>query len=325
MRFHRIGGLLVGTVTVIGLLTACAEEPAAVNPSGTAASCTKTAPSVTASPSPTAAASSAPTSAAATTTTTAPPAAADSIVTKAKNTGKLVIGVKYDQPGLGLRGADGKVSGFDVEVAKYVAKELGVPETGIEWKETPSAERENALTKSQVDMIFATYSITENRKKVVDFAGPYFVAHQDLLVKKTNTDICGPNNLNGKLLCSVKGSTSAQKIKDSYATGTQLKEYGGYSDCVQALKSGAVDAVTTDDVILAGYAAQSPADMKIVGNGFSNENYGVGLRKGDTDGKKAVNAAILKMQSSGAWKTALDTTVGPSGYVIPSPPAITEN
>ena len=148
------------------------------------------------------------------------------------------------------------MSGFDVEVAKYVAKELGVEESGITWKETPSAQRETALQNQEVDFIVATYSITDKRKQVVDFAGPYFIAHQDLLVKSDNTSICGPNDLNGKLLCSVKGSTSAQRIKDTFAADVQLKEYGGYSDCVQALKTGAVDAVTTDDVILAGYAAQ---------------------------------------------------------------------
>lgn len=216
------------------------------------------------------------------------------------------------------------MSGFDVEVAKYVAKQLGVEESGIQWKETPSAERENALEKQQVDYIVATYSITKKRKAVVDFAGPYFLAHQDLLVKKDNNAICGPNDLNGKLLCSVKGSTSAQKIKDLFATGVQLKEYGGYSDCVQGLKSGAVDAVTTDDVILAGYAAQSPNDLKVVGNGFSDEKYGIGLHKGDLKAQAAINAAITKMQADGSWKKALEATVGPSGYAIPAPPAITE-
>jgi len=212
------------------------------------------------------------------------------------------------------------MSGFDVEVAKYVAKKLGVEESGITWKETPSAQRETALQNQEVDFIVATYSITDKRKQVVDFAGPYFIAHQDLLVKSDNTSICGPNDLDGKLLCSVKGSTSAQRIKDTFSTDVQLKEYGGYSDCVQALKTGAVDAVTTDDVILAGYAAQSPNDYKVVGNGFSNENYGVGIHKGDTAGTAAVSAALAEMISDGSWEKALKDTVGPSGYTIPAPP-----
>ena len=205
------------------------------------------------------------------------------------------------------------MSGFDVEVAKYVAKKLGVEESGITWKETPSAQRETALQNQEVDFIVATYSITDKRKQVVDFAGPYFIAHQDLLVKSDNTSICGPNDLNGKLLCSVKGSTSAQRIKDTFAADVQLKEYGGYSDCVQALKTGAVDAVTTDDVILAGYAAQSPNDYKVVGNGFSNENYGVGIHKGDTAGTAAVSAALAEMIADGSWEKALRTRSGHPG------------
>jgi glutamate transport system substrate-binding protein len=251
------------------------------------------------------------------------PVSDPSPVPGASSGGTLKIGISFDEPGLGLKTADG-YEGFDVDTATYVAKALGVAEDGITWVEAQPANREKLLADGSVDLVVATYSITEERRQQVDFAGPYFVAHQDLLVAKSNTDICGPNNLNGKLLCSVKGSTSAQKIKDSYAVGTQLKEYGGYSDCVQALKSGAVDAVTTDDVILAGYAAQAPNDFKVVGNGFSNENYGVGLHKGDAAAKAAVNAAIIKMQSTGAWASALNSTVGPSGYTIPSPPAITE-
>ncbi len=322
MARHKLSALLIG-IAVVFTATACSEAPSSSGgaSSGSSAGCTKAEPSKTATASSTTAAATS--SAAATTSTSEAAAPAGSIVEKAK-AGSLIVGVKFDQPGLGLRNADGTMSGFDVEVAKYVAGELGVQEAGIEWKETPSAERENALKAGQVDMIVATYSITDTRKKVVAFAGPYFLAHQDLLVKSDNNSICGPNDLNGKLLCSVKGSTSAQKIKDSYATGVQLKEYGGYSDCVQALKSGAVDAVTTDDVILAGYAAQSPSEMKVVGNGFSDENYGVGLALGDTSGQAAVAAAIEKMQTSGAWKTALEKTVGPSGYAIPEPPAITE-
>lgn len=249
---------------------------------------------------------------------------AASIVDKASSEKKLTIGVKFDQPGLGLRGQDGKMTGFDVEVAKYIAKELGVEEAGITWKETPSAARETALKNKEVDFIVATYSITDKRKADVSFAGPYFVAQQDLLVKADNTDITGPETLNGKLLCSVKGSTSATKVKDTMSKEVQLKEYGGYSDCVQALKSGAVDAVTTDDVILAGFAAQTPGAFKVVGKGFSTENYGVGLWKDDTKARTAVNTAIEKMQTSGEWKKALETNVGPSGYKIPEPSPITE-
>lgn len=238
---------------------------------------------------------------------------------------KVTVGIKFDQPGLGLKAPDGTYKGFDVDVAKYIAKELGVKESNITFKESKSAVRESLIEKGEVDFIVATYSITDVRKQKVAFAGPYFVAHQDLLVKSGNTKITGPESLTGNMkLCSVKGSTPAQKIKDKYAKTVQLQEYGTYSDCVDALLSGAVDAVTTDDVILAGYAAQHPGELKVIGKGFSDENYGVGLSKKDTKGKEAINKAITKMLADGSWEAALQKNVGPSGYKIPAKPTVTE-
>ncbi|RSM75851.1 glutamate-binding protein [Kibdelosporangium aridum] len=257
-------------------------------------------------------------------TTSGAAGAGSALVAKAK-TGKLTIGIKFDQPGLGLKTPDGKYTGFDVEVGKYVAKQLGVEESGITWKEAQSAERENLIKKGEVDMIIATYSITDKRKNDVSFAGPYFVAHQDLLVRADNTDITGPESLNNnKKLCSVKGSTPAQNVKDKYAKGVQLQEFGKYSDCLTPLTNGSLDAMTTDDIILAGYAAQQAGKLKLVGKGFSDEKYGIGLKKDDKEAQAAINKAIQQMQSSGEWKKALESTVGPSGYKIPDPPAITE-
>lgn len=226
---------------------------------------------------------------------------------------KVVIGIKYDQPGLGLKEGD-NYTGFDVEVAKYVAKDLGY--TDVQFMESPSAQRETLLQSGQVKMIFATYSITDDRKQKVSFAGPYFIAGQDLLVREDNTDITGPDSLNGKKLCSVTGSTSAKKIKDNYASGVQLQEFDTYSKCVEALNSGQLDAVTTDNVILAGFAAQQQyqGKLKVVGKPFSEERYGVGIAKGDTELCGKINAALEKMQSDGAWQKALDDTVGPSGF-----------
>ena len=227
--------------------------------------------------------------------------------------GTVVIGVKFDQPGLGLKEGD-TFTGFDVEVAKYVAKDLGY--TDVEFKESPSAQRETLLQSDQVKMIFATYSITDDRKQKISFAGPYFIAGQDLLVKTDNSDITGPDSLNGKKLCSVTGSTSAKKIKDNYASGVQLQEYDTYSKCVEALNSGAIDAVTTDNVILAGFAAQSQyqGKLKVVGKPFSEERYGVGIKQGDTDLCTKINTALEKMVSDGAWEKAIADTVGASGF-----------
>jgi len=227
--------------------------------------------------------------------------------------GKVVIGVKFDQPGLGLKEGNDN-TGFDVEVARYVAKELGY--TDVEFKESPSAQRETLLQSDQVKMIFATYSITDDRKQKVSFAGPYFIAGQDLLVKSDDTAITGPDSLNGKKLCSVTGSTSAKKVKDNYANTVQLQEYDTYSKCVEALNAGTIDAVTTDNVILAGFAAQDQykGKLKVVGKPFSEERYGVGIKKGDTDLCGKINTALEKMQSDGSWEKALDKTVGASGF-----------
>ncbi|BBY16508.1 glutamate ABC transporter substrate-binding protein [Mycolicibacterium litorale] len=235
---------------------------------------------------------------------------------------KIVIGTKFDQPGLGLRNPDGTMSGFDVDVATYVAGELGYSPEQIEWKESPSGQRETLIQNDQVDYIVATYSITDSRKEKVDFAGPYLVTGQSLLVREDNTDITGAASLqNNKRLCSVSGSTPAQKIKDEYP-GVQLQQYDTYSACIEALKNGAIDAVTTDEVILAGYAAQTPGAFKIVGDTFSEERYGIGLKKDDTEMRNKINDAIEKMESSGAWKEAFDKNLGPAGITAPTPPQV---
>ncbi|OZE94640.1 glutamate ABC transporter substrate-binding protein [Rhodococcoides fascians] len=242
-------------------------------------------------------------------------------VSSSAEDGNLIVGIKYDQPGLGLRNPDGTFSGFDVEVAKYVAGQLGVSEENIEFKEAPSAQRETLIQNGEVDYIVATYSITDTRKEKVGFAGPYFVAGQSLLVTDANTDITGPDTLAGKRLCSVSGSTPAQNIADEYPD-VQLQPYDTYSACVESLRNGAVDAVTTDDIILAGYAAQYPGELKVVGEPFTTENYGIGLAKDDTEGRNQINDAIEEMISSGAWEQAFNDTVGASGYTLPAEPTV---
>jgi glutamate transport system substrate-binding protein len=235
---------------------------------------------------------------------------------------KIVIGTKFDQPGLGLKNPDGTMSGFDVDVAKYVAKQLGYNEDQIEWKESPSSQRETLIQNDQVKYIVATYSITDKRKEKVDFAGPYLLTGQSLLVKADNSAITGPESLqDNKKLCSVTGSTPAQRIKDKYP-GVQLQQYDTYSACVEALKNGAIDAVTTDEVILAGYAAQSPGVFKIVGKPFSEERYGIGLKKDDAELRTKINDALESMEKDGAWKAAFDKNLGPAGITAPAPPSI---
>ncbi len=226
----------------------------------------------------------------------------------------LKIGIKFDQPGLGLKqGSD--YTGLDVDVATYVADKLGTPADQIEWIQAPSAQRETLIDTGQVDLVVATYSITDARKEKVSFAGPYFIAGQDLLVRADDTSITGVDSLAGKKLCSVTGSTSAQKVTEQ-VPGVNLQEFGTYSECVSALGSGGIDAVTTDDTILAGYASQeqNAGKFKLVGKTFSEERYGIGLKKGDTEMCQKVTDAITAMIEDGSWQKAVDDNLGAAGY-----------
>ena len=239
----------------------------------------------------------------------------------AATNGRMTIGIAFDEPGIGVKDGD-TYTGFDVETAKYVAKALGVPEENITWVEATGAKREELLASGGADMIVSTYTINDERKQKVDFAGPYFLAHQDLLVRRNETEITGPETLNGRVLCSVAGTTSAALVKERFKGAIDLREYSKFSDCVAALARSEVDAVTTDDVILAGFAAEPEykGKLKVVGKGFSDELYGVGVKKGDSDLVAKVNTALKAYIADGSWKASLDQTVRPSGYEIPDPP-----
>lgn len=250
--------------------------------------------------------------------------------------GSVVLGTKYDQPSLGIRNPDRSVTGFDPSVSTYVvnhiADSLGVKHPKITWRETPSAQRETLINNGEVDMIAATYSITTARDKKVDFAGPYLINYQGLLVRDDDSSISTLTDLNkGKKLCSVTGSTPAQNVK-AQLPSVQLQEYDSYSSCVEALRRGKVDALTTDEVILAGYAAFFPDEFKLVamtypkdacvkdalkkaGTPFSTEYYGIGMAEEYPDAIKKVNEALAAMLVKGPdgrspWDKALRDALG---------------
>ncbi|MFJ8192956.1 glutamate ABC transporter substrate-binding protein [Streptomyces sp. NPDC096094] len=227
---------------------------------------------------------------------------------------KITIGIKFDQPGLGQKTPDG-YEGFDVDVATYVAKKLGYTEDQIEWKESKSADRETMLQRGDVDFIAATYSITPQRQEKVDFAGPYLLAHQDVLLRADDDKIKTPEDLNDAKLCSVTGSTSAQNVKEKLAPKAQLQPYPAYSACLPGLQNGAVDALTTDDSILAGYASQKQFKGKFKLGGFklTNENYGIGVKKG-SDLKDKINKALEEMVADKSWDKAVKDNLGPANY-----------
>jgi glutamate transport system substrate-binding protein len=255
--------------------------------------------------------------------------------------GSVILGTKFDQPGLGLRHPDKSFTGFDVAVSEFVVNNIaqtnGWTKPKISWRETPSAQRETLVDNGAVDMIAATYSINAARSMKVSFAGPYLINYQGLLVRENDKGIRTLNDLNkGKKLCSVTGSTSAQNVK-SQLPNVQLQEYDSYSSCVEALRREKVDALTTDEAILAGFSNFYPDEFKIVdmtypkdacvtsggkksikkaGTPFSTERYGIGLPKDYPESVVAVNKALETMLAEPAgggesvWETELREAIG---------------
>ena len=240
---------------------------------------------------------------------------------KMKSAGKVVIGVKEDQPGLGYKDpTTNKYTGFDIEIAKLVAAKLGFGEDKIQYKAVPSAGRESAISNGDVNYYVGTYTINEKRKQQVSFAGPYFVAGQSLLVQKSNTDITGKDSLKGKKVCSVTGSTPIQRVREQGLTEPgNIVELQNYSQCVNQLATGQVQAVTTDDAILKGYAAQEPDKFKVVGEPFSKEPYGIGLPKDDKALRDKVNDILQAALDDGTWQKIYDSTLGKSGSAATKP------
>ncbi|MFC0006256.1 glutamate ABC transporter substrate-binding protein [Micromonospora siamensis] len=238
---------------------------------------------------------------------------------------KIKVGTKFDQPGFGQKGLSGKPEGFDVEIAKLIVKELGIPEDKIEYVETPSKVREDVIANGTVDLVAATYTIKDERKERVSFAGPYYEAGQNIMVKKDDSTITGPDSFKDgtKKVCSVTGSTPAEEIKKYVKdVATQLVLFDTYDKCRDALKGGQVDAVTTDNVILLGYIAKDESSFKLAGENFTKEPYGIGVKKEDTAFRNFINDTLEKAYSDGSWKKAWDDTAGKFGAELGSPPAV---
>ncbi|WP_309130649.1 glutamate ABC transporter substrate-binding protein [Brevibacterium sp.] len=234
--------------------------------------------------------------------------AESSVWKEAKDSGTLKFGVKLDQPGIGNLepGSDAPV-GFEIELAKMVSAHLGFAPEEIEWVEAAATNREAFLQQGTVDLIAASYTINDERKKVVDFAGPYYIAGQDLLVQE-DSDIRGTSDLKGKKACATIGSVPAQRIEKDFPE-TELVTYDSVSKCLTDLQSGAVDAVTNDDLILRGFAGEG-SGLRLVGEPFSEEPLGIGVKKGDEVLRDAVNDALEDAKESGAWQQAFEHAFG---------------
>jgi glutamate transport system substrate-binding protein len=231
--------------------------------------------------------------------------------------GEITIGVKYDQPGIGFKGAtDDMPVGFDPEIGKILAADLGIAPEDITWKETISDNREPFLEEGEVDLVIASYSITPERREIVGQAGPYYVTGQQLLVK-SDSDISTLEDVKGTEVCSVTGSTSLDNIK---AEGAKPRGFDTYSECVDQVLSGTVDAMTTDGAILLGYAAEQPDELKVVVEPFSEERYGVGYSKDKPEMCQWIVDTIEEAQENGKWAEAFENTLGQAGVETPEPP-----
>lgn len=238
------------------------------------------------------------------------------------DSGKIKIGVKFDQPGVSAKvpGSDAP-EGFDDEMGKIIAANLGISAGDIDWIETVSDNRESFLQNGTVDLVIASYSITDDRRKVVGQAGPYYVTGQQLLVRTEDKDkITGPEDLKNVKTCSVEGSTSLARVEDDY--GASPVPFSTYSECVDQLENGTVDAVTTDGAILLGYAAQNPDKITVVGEPFSEERYGIGYKKGAAGMCDFLNETLQKSFDDGSWASAFADTLGKSGADTPEVPTL---
>jgi glutamate transport system substrate-binding protein len=236
--------------------------------------------------------------------------------------GAVKIGTKFDQPLFGLKGLDGKPQGFDVEIAKIIAAKLGISPDKIQWTETPSAVREERIEQGAVDFVVATYTINAKRKERISFAGPYYEAGQDIMVKKDNSAITGPESLktaNAKT-CSVTGSTPSENIK-KYIDPANLVLFDVYSKCADALRNNQVDVVTTDNVILLGLIDDSKGEFKLVGKPFTKEPYGIGVKKGDVKFCQFIDDTLKEASTNGSYEKAWKDTAGKVASETPTLPS----
>lgn len=312
----RTGRLLVSLLFILGALAACgtaetgstggAAAPTAASEGGASAAPTtmtegaaSEAATAVSSEAPTVASTGAETAQAGSGESSAA-GSGDNSLAAVKERGKLVVGVKYDVPLFGfLNPTTNKVEGFDVDMAKLVAERIfGDPEA-VEFKEAVSKNRIPYLEEGVVDVVFSTMTANEERAQQIDFSDTYYVAGQSLLVP-VDSDITGIETLGGKVVGTVKGSTSEKNIREK-APDAQVELFDTYSEAVQAMQSGRVDAVTTDDIILYGFQKNNPDRFKVVGGQFTQEPYAAGIKKGNTELLNEVNAAIQQAKEDGTW------------------------
>src|ERR671925_874255 len=231
---------------------------------------------------------------------------ADSTLGRIQDAGEIKIGVKYDVPPFGFQNPQsGEVEGFDVDLGRAIAEKLGVKPNFIE---AISDNRIPFLEDGTVDIVLSTMTINAERDQEIDFSEPYYIAHGRILVPQ-DSDIAGVKSLAGKSVCTALGSTYEETLKEQ-APKADLKLVDSYSECLELVQNGAVDAVSTDDVILTGMIIQDDTLKLTEGDPLTTEPYGAGIKDGDTEFKEFVDGVLEEYKSGGQWAKAYEKWVG---------------
>ncbi|MDW5323685.1 Hsp70 family protein [Plantactinospora sp. KLBMP9567] len=237
--------------------------------------------------------------------------------------GQITIGSRFDLPGTGYREPDGTMTGFDVEIGRLIAGELGLDPADVQWTEAPSAAREQLVEQGRVDLVIATYTITETRAQRVAFAGPYHLPGQRLLVRADETAITGPESIPaGRQICTVTGTPHGSRLAEQLGRSLAMTSLGSYQECAEALLSGRVDAITGDGPALVGLVAGSDTGFRLAGRAFAPQPYGIGLRRDDEPFRAWLAETLRRIIADGRWQTAWQRTLGRYDAQEPTVPEV---
>jgi len=257
---------------------------------------------------------------AATTTTAKQEFAAGTTMAKLQEADEITIGVKFEVAPFGFKNVQtGEVEGFDIDVAKAIAADLGAKPKFIE---ALSDNRIPFLKDGTADLILSTMTINAERDEEIDFSEPYFIARGRILVKKSDDSIKSVEDLEGKRVCTALGSTYEETLKKQ-APKAKTTLVDGYSECLEAIQNGSVDAVSTDDVILTGMIIQDDTLKLVGGEELTTEPYGAGIKEGDSAFQEFVNESIQKFKDDGRWAKSYEKWVGQYTDEDQDPPTMT--
>ena len=244
---------------------------------------------------------------------------ADSTLGKIQQKGEITIGVKFDVPPFGFKNPQtGDVEGFDVDMGRFIAEALGVRPKFVE---AISDNRIPFLKEGTVDLILSTMTINAERDQEIDFSEPYYIARGRILVPQ-DSEIKGVDDLAGRPVCTALGSTYEATIKEQ-APRARLRLVDSYSECLELVQNGAVDAVSADDVIVTGMIIQDDSLKLTEGEPLTTEPYGAGIKQGETELKRFVDDVFEKVKQDGRWARAYEKWVGQYTNEPQEPPTMT--